>query len=64
MIAVVWIYPRGAAVKDEHDPHLIAGAAGLGCSLGADFVKVNYPKKDGVDSQRGLQRGRAGRGQV
>ena len=51
MIAVVWIYPRGAAVKDEHDPHLIAGAAGLGCSLGSDFVKVNYPKKDGVDSK-------------
>ena len=51
MIVVVWIYPRGAAVKDEHDPHLIAGAAGLGCSLGADFVKINYPKKDGVDSK-------------
>jgi fructose-bisphosphate aldolase / 6-deoxy-5-ketofructose 1-phosphate synthase len=43
IIAVVWIYPRGAAVKDERDPHLIAGAAGLGCALGADFVKINYP---------------------
>jgi len=43
IISVVWIYPRGAAVKDERDPHLIAGAAGLGCALGADFVKINYP---------------------
>jgi fructose-bisphosphate aldolase/6-deoxy-5-ketofructose 1-phosphate synthase len=51
MIAIIWIYPRGEAVKDEHDPHLIAGAAGLGAALGADFVKVNYPKKDGVDSK-------------
>ncbi|MGZ4883994.1 MAG: aldolase [Halobacteriota archaeon] len=55
MIAVVWIYPRGAAVKDESDPHLIAGAAGLGCSLGADFVKVNYPKKDGNDSKEAFK---------
>ena len=55
MIVVVWIYPRGAAVKDEHDPHLIAGASGLGGSLGADFVKVNYPKKDGVDSKEAFK---------
>jgi DhnA family fructose-bisphosphate aldolase class Ia len=51
MIAVLWVYPRGAAVQDERDPHLIAGAAGLGCALGADFVKINYPKKDDVDSK-------------
>lgn len=51
IIVIVWIYPRAAAVKDEYDPHLIAGAAGLGCALGADFVKVNYPKHDGVDSK-------------
>jgi len=31
-------------VPDEKDPHLIAGAAGVGACLGADFVKVNYPK--------------------
>jgi fructose-bisphosphate aldolase/6-deoxy-5-ketofructose 1-phosphate synthase len=43
IVAVLWIYPRGAAVNDERDPHLIAGAAGLGCALGADFVKINYP---------------------
>jgi fructose-bisphosphate aldolase / 6-deoxy-5-ketofructose 1-phosphate synthase len=48
LLAVLWIYPRGAAVPEEQDPHLIAGATGLGATLGADFVKVNYPKpKDG-----------------
>lgn len=44
MLAVIWAYPRGQAVKDEKDPHLIAGAAGAAAALGADFVKVNFPK--------------------
>ena len=44
MLAVVWAYPRGRAVPDERDAHLIAGAAGLAATLGADFCKVNYPK--------------------
>ncbi len=43
LVVVLWIYPRGKAVKDERDPHLIAGACGLAASLGSDFVKVNYP---------------------
>jgi len=43
LLAVLWIYPRGQAVTDEHDAHLIAGCAGLGACLGADFVKVNPP---------------------
>jgi fructose-bisphosphate aldolase/6-deoxy-5-ketofructose 1-phosphate synthase len=47
LVTVLWIYPRGAAVKDEKDPHLIAGAAGAAACLGSDFVKVNAPKKDG-----------------
>jgi fructose-bisphosphate aldolase/6-deoxy-5-ketofructose 1-phosphate synthase len=46
MLAVLWIYPRGKAVSKEQDPHLIAGATGLGATLGADFVKVNYPKPE------------------
>jgi fructose-bisphosphate aldolase/6-deoxy-5-ketofructose 1-phosphate synthase len=50
LIVVLWIYPRGKAVKDEKDPHLIAGAAGVASALGADFVKVNAPKKDGSSS--------------
>jgi fructose-bisphosphate aldolase/6-deoxy-5-ketofructose 1-phosphate synthase len=44
LIAIIWSYPRGKAVKDEKDPHLIAGAAGVAACLGADFVKVNYPE--------------------
>ena len=46
LIAVVWIYPRGVAVVKEQDPHLLAGAAGLGAALGADFCKVNFAKPE------------------
>lgn len=51
LLSVLWIYPRGKAVKDEKDPHLIAGATGVAACLGTDFVKVNYPKKEGEDSK-------------
>lgn len=44
LIVVLWIYPRGKAVANEKDAHLIAGAAGAALCLGADFVKVNPPK--------------------
>lgn len=50
LLVVLWIYPRGKAVKDEKDPHLIAGATGAGACLGSDFVKVNYPKKEAASS--------------
>ena len=50
LVTVLWIYPRGKAVKNEKDPHLIAGAAGVAATLGSDFVKVNYPEKTGQDS--------------
>ena len=43
LLAVLWIYPKGKFVKDEHDAHLIAGAAGVGAALGADFVKLKVP---------------------
>ncbi|NOZ81012.1 MAG: aldolase [DPANN group archaeon] len=55
LLVVLWIYPRGKAVQDEKDPHLIAGATGVANCLGADFVKVNYPKKEGVDSAVALK---------
>ena len=55
MVTVLWIYPRGKAVKDEKDPHLIAGAAGCAACLGSDFVKVNAPKKDGKSDTSLLQ---------
>lgn len=44
MIAILWIYPRGKNVKYEKSPEIIAGAAGLGLSLGADFVKIHAPE--------------------
>ena len=50
LLTVLWIYPRGKAVKDEKAPELIAGATGVAATLGSDFVKVNYPKKEGQKS--------------
>lgn len=47
LLAVLWVYPRGQSVKDEKDPDLIAGATGVAACLGSDFVKINYPKKEG-----------------
>ena len=47
---MLWIYPRGKAVADEKDAHLIAGAAGAAACLGADFVKCNPPKGDDAAS--------------
>ena len=51
LVAVLWVYPRGRAVRDERDPHLIAGATGVAAALGSDFVKVNYPKREGASSE-------------
>ncbi len=44
MLAIIWMYVRGKELKksDEQDAAAIAGAAGVGACLGADFVKV-YP---------------------
>ena len=55
LLAVLWVYPRGKSVTDEKDPNVIAGAAGVAACLGADFVKVNAPKKEGTDSAVLLQ---------
>ncbi len=56
LLVVLWIYPRGKAVKAEKDPALIAGAAGVALCLGADFVKVNPPKpEDGSSPAEALK---------
>ncbi len=47
MIAVLWIYPKGNYIKDEHNQHLIAGSAGVAATLGADFVKLKVPYTNG-----------------
>lgn len=66
MFTVLWIYPRGKAVPDEKNPHLIAGAAGTAAILGSDFVKVNAPKTEGMSSAEALKEavGAAGRTKV
>lgn len=51
LLVCIWMYPRGKAVTDEKDAHLIAGAAGAAACLGADFVKVNFPHGDSEHSQ-------------
>ena len=52
LIAVLWMYPRGKSVKEEKDPHLVAGAAGVALVLGSDFAKVNYPNKPGLNEKQ------------
>jgi len=43
LVVLLWMYPRGQAVKNKTDAHLISGAVNVGSALGADFVKVNQP---------------------
>lgn len=43
LLAIVWMYPRGKAIDDDTDPHLLAGAAGAANALGADIVKIKPP---------------------
>ena len=49
LICVLWMYPRGKAVIDEKDPMILAGAAGVAHSLGADFVKIPQPQTFSAD---------------
>jgi len=55
LITVLWIYPRGKAVTNEKDPHLIAGATGVAACMGSDFVKISYPEKQGYESREILK---------
>ena len=55
LVTVLWIYPRGKSVKNEKDPHLIAGACGVAACLGSDFVKVNAPKSEGMSPGASLK---------
>jgi fructose-bisphosphate aldolase/6-deoxy-5-ketofructose 1-phosphate synthase len=55
LVTVIWTYPRGQAVADEKDPHLIAGVAGVAACLGTDFVKVNHPETKGGNAAEALK---------
>lgn len=62
LVAIVWMYPRGQAIENKNDPHLIAGAVNIGTSLGADFLKVNVPQpNDASDYQEIMAAGSASR---
>ena len=45
LVAILFIYPRGQNVEYETAPDMVAGAAGIGACLGADFIKIKPPKK-------------------
>jgi len=45
LIAILFLYPRGKNIEYETDPDLIAGIAGVGACLGADFVKIKTTKR-------------------
>jgi len=56
LLAIIWAYPRGKSVTNERDPLVIAGAAGVAASLGADVVKINAPDaKDGKSTTEWLK---------
>lgn len=46
LVAILWMYPRGQAVADKYNPHVIAGAVNVGSALGADFIKINRPEPE------------------
>ncbi|MDP3836768.1 MAG: aldolase [bacterium] len=52
LLAIIWMYPRNASIKNEEDVHLVAGGAGVAACLGADFVKVKYPYKKFTDDKK------------
>ena len=39
---IAWVYPRGAAVKDDTSKEIVAYAARAGLEAGADAVKIKY----------------------
>lgn len=45
LLAILWIYPKGSHLRTENDSHLMAGCAGIGTALGADFVKLELPNE-------------------
>ena len=42
MPAIAWVYPRGAAVKNDTSRELVSYAARVGLEAGADAVKIKY----------------------
>lgn len=55
LVTVLWMYPRSIKVENQRAPNLVAGAAGLGASLGSDFVKINEPATGPKDLKLAVQ---------
>lgn len=63
LVAILWMYPRGKAVMEQDDYVIIAGAAGVAHSLGADIAKIKAPKATEVlTSAQALKIATAGAG--
>ncbi len=45
LLAILFVYPRGRSIENKTDPVLIAGMAGVGAALGADFIKIEMPAR-------------------
>lgn len=48
---IAWMYPRGASIKNDTDPGILAYAARIGLELGADIVKLKYSGSAGTFRQ-------------
>lgn len=56
LLAILWIYPRGKNVTHEKSAAMLAGAAGIAVSLGADFVKIHAPESgNALDLRQAVQ---------
>lgn len=64
LLAILWMYPRGQAVVDKNDAHLIAGAVNVGSALGADFIKINRPEPESREALQEIVAAGAGVGLV
>lgn len=42
------MYPVDKMAKFEREARLLAIPAGVSANFGADFAKINYPKKEGA----------------
>ncbi|MHB9131933.1 MAG: class I fructose-bisphosphate aldolase [Armatimonadota bacterium] len=55
MPVIVWAYPRGGAIEEKggrDSVYAIAYAARVAAELGADVIKLNFPKTTGVDKAK------------
>lgn len=45
LLVMLWVYPRGKAIKDEFSREILSYSARVGLELGADIVKIKYNGK-------------------